>query len=242
MPDAPHLAFRWSPLVAWALVPIAALGFWPWVAAHFVALAGFGSWRIAAVALVSWPFALDVVDGGAMVFVVLAAWWAYRGSTVGTAVFLALGVLIPRPLHLPLMAWIIWRRPEWRIPFAVLFLAHAGAVVAMGWHVEWAARLLASGWDIQNVFNIGPSRIIGTLWVPVGVALGAWLTARGRLGLASLAFSPYILPQYLLWLVLEFQPRTAGPRAPLCRRAVSRCRTPRFAARPSRPGPGHRTE
>lgn len=41
------------------------------------------------------------------------------------------------------------------------------------------------------------------VWVPIGLALAAWLTWKGRLGYASLAASPYWLPYYLLFALLE---------------------------------------
>ena len=61
-------------------------------------------------------------------------------------------------------------------------------------------------------YNYGPSRFIGLLWIPIGVALAVLLTWRGRLGLASLAISPYWLPYYFLMLLLEFAP-ARQPRA-----------------------------
>ena len=46
----------------------------------------------------------------------------------------------------------------------------------------------------------------------IGLPLAAWLTWKGRLGLASLAASPYWLPYYLLMLLLELPIRTAQMR------------------------------
>jgi hypothetical protein len=39
--------------------------------------------------------------------------------------------------------------------------------------------------------------------VPIGLTLAAWLTWRGKLGLASLAASPYWLLHYFLILMLD---------------------------------------
>ena len=82
-------------------------------------------------------------------------------------------------------------------------VTHAGdpAVAA-----EWVARLLDSTADIGSDFNIGPSALIGSWWLIVGIPLGIWLTWRGRIGLAGLAVSPYVLPYYLLIGVLELVP------------------------------------
>jgi len=46
---------------------------------------------------------------------------------------------------------------------------------------------------------------MGSLWVPIGLVLAAWLTWRGRLGFASLAASPYWLPYYLFMPFLELR-------------------------------------
>ena len=68
--------------------------------------------------------------------------------------------------------------------------------------------------------DVGPARIIGAVWVPCGVALAALLTWKGRLGLASLAASPYWVPYYGVMLrLLELTPplsarRDAGPPYP----------------------------
>jgi len=205
-----HHAFRWSPLAALAFVPITAMPYVAWMAAHFAALVGFRDWRIAAAVGLSWPFAVDLLDGGVMVFVALAAYWAFAGSRWGIAAFLALTVLIPRPLMIPLAVWLLWKRPEWRIPFAVILPGHAMAVVVTGWHVEWLERLFTSGYDMDNAFNLGPSRWLGAAWIPIGLAIAAFATWRGRLGWASLAISPYHFPQYLMMLVLEVAPRGPG--------------------------------
>ncbi len=55
-------------------------------------------------------------------------------------------------------------------------------------------------------YNFGPSAWIGLAWVPIGLALAAWLTWRGRLGFASVAASPYWFGYYLLMLFLEISP------------------------------------
>lgn len=213
-----HLAFRWSPLVAWALVPITMMPFWLSALLHIPALAGFRDWRVAALAGLSWPFLVELLAGGVMIFVALAAWWAYRGSRWGTAVFLGFAILIPRPLMVPLLVWLLWHRPGWRVPFAVALLVHAGVVVLLGWHDEWIGRLLVSDLDIWNPMNIGPSRMVGAFWVPVGVLLAVILTWKGHLGWASLAISPYWLPPYLLMLVLEWPPLRRERRRMISRR------------------------
>jgi hypothetical protein len=44
---------------------------------------------------------------------------------------------------------------------------------------------------------------LGAAWVPIGLALAAYLTIRGRLGLASLAAAPYWFGYYLVFVLLE---------------------------------------
>lgn len=209
-----HLAFRWSPVAAWLFVPITIMPFAAWAALHVVALVGFRCLRLAVLIGSSWPFFLDVLDGGVMIFVALAAYWAWRRSSLGTLAFFAFALLIPRPLMVPLLVWLILKRPEWRYPFLAMALVHTMVILASGWTEAWIGRLLVSDLDIGNAFNIAPSRFLGALWIPIGFLLAAIFTWRGRLGLASVAASPYLLPPYLLMLVLENpQPPTPDPRA-----------------------------
>jgi hypothetical protein len=68
---------------------------------------------------------------------------------------------------------------------------------------QMIARLFAgSTSEIEWMFNVGPSRWLGAWWLLAGIPLAAWLTWRGRVGLASLAVSPYLLPYYLMFGVL----------------------------------------
>ena len=86
----------------------------------------------------------------------------------------------------------------------MFFVAHTILVALTGYGLEWISSLFGVGGELNSPFNYGPSALIGYFWVPIGVALAIWLTIRGRLGLASLAISPYWLPYYFLMLVLEF--------------------------------------
>ena len=115
------------------------------------------------------------------------------------------GLLIPRPLMIPVAVWLIWKRPEWRLPFATALVVHGVAVLALGWAGDWGTAMLAAGEDVAIPSNVGPSRFIGTIpWLVVGLPLAVWLTWKGRVGLASLAASPYWLPYYLLMLALDW--------------------------------------
>jgi hypothetical protein len=185
-------------------VPISLFPFWLWTALHFLAAACIGNFKLTALVLVSWPFWLDVSTGNIMVFVFLVAVWAIRGSQTAALTFLALCILVPRPLMIPLAIWLLLRNPSLRGPFAAMFAIHTVFVVASGFGGPWFVKLIASPSEIDPRFNISPSRFIGVWWVPLGLLLSIGLAARGYLGVASVAISPYVLPQYLLMLLLEF--------------------------------------
>ena len=208
-------AYHYSPFVAYAFGPLSLLGTLGWRLLHVVAALALPTWPLRVLAIASWPFWYDVEAGNILVFVVLAATWALRGSRVAIGAYLVLLLLVPRPLMLPLAAWLLWQRPEWRLPFAIGFGIHAIGVLASGWGPAWVGAMVAAGGDVANPSNLGPSRFIGSLpWLAVGLPLGAWLLWKGRLGLASLAVSPYWLPYYLLMLLLDLRPRHGQRSAP----------------------------
>lgn len=198
--------FRWSPVAAVLLIPLVSLPFWAWLAAHFAAAAALRDLRLTLLVLISWPFWQDASNGNILIFVVLAAVWTIRGSAAGAWAFGALALLVPRPLMLPLIAWQLVRRPEWRLRWGLLFFAHLMLVAMAGYGDEWVSVMLASGNEILSTYNLGPSAMLGLVWLPIGLAIAMWLTLRGRLGLASLAISPYWFPYYLQVLLLEFVP------------------------------------
>jgi len=117
----------------------------------------------------------------------------------------------------PLLAWILWRRPEWRLPFIGVAVLAVVTAIPTGYLSNWIGSLLGSGaGEISNDFNLSPSRFLGPAWLLVGVPLAGWLTLRGRVGWATMAISPYLLPYYVQMLGLEMvvpgpmQPSPAG--------------------------------
>jgi len=201
----PYYLFVWSPLAAWLFALLEPIGMWGWRLLHLLAIPLIPDRRLQLLVLLSWPFWVDLEAGNIMIFVLVAAIWALRGNTMGMLAFVTLTFLAPRPLHLPVLAWIVVTRPGWRLPIAALALVHLALVIGTGWGPDWVATVLGSGGrELDNSMNVGPSQITGAVWIPVGLALGAWLTTRGRLGWASLAVSPYWLPMYLLIGFLEF--------------------------------------
>lgn len=203
--------YQWSPLLAPAFAVVAPMGLLGWRLMHVAAALALPTWQMRMLALVSWPLWLDISVGNVGIFIVVAAAWAIRGSYAGGLIFLTLTLLIPRPLMLPVAAWLLWRCTRLRLPFVVIVGALGSATLASGLAWEWGEALLrlsggaaswsagAGGWD----FNIGPSRFVGGWWLIIGLPLAAWLTLQGRVGWASLAASPYLLPFYCLFALLE---------------------------------------
>ena len=212
-------SYRYSPLLAYFFAAVMPIGYWGWTILHFVALLALPR-RVALVAVVSFPFWQDVYNGGVMTFILVAAVAALSGSRIGTVAFLALCLLIPRPLMLPVLAWLLWKRPESRLMLVAVGIVQVMLILASGWGPAWVEALIRVGAQpVGGPADLGPARIIGMAWVPIGLALAAWLTGKGRLGLASLAASPYWLGYYGVMLLLELMPpvganREAGPPNP----------------------------
>ena len=219
--------WRYSPL----LLPVAALmvSGGPWVLgiAHLVALATLarlGVWMIWLVALSAF-FWVDLLVGNVFTFVAVAGAFAIAGSRGGALLYLLLSVLMPRPVQIPLVIWLVWRRPELRIPFALIFVVHAVGVIASGLAGPWMGSLVASMSQVSEPFALGPGRLLGAWWLVIGIPVAALMVWRGSARVAALAglvASPYLLPQHLLMGVIAVPPAPgAEPR-----QAGSRCRAP----------------
>jgi hypothetical protein len=195
--------FRYSPVAAYLFAPLGLIAPTVWRAFHVVAAFALPTWPMRLLLLASWPFAFDLQLGNVMTFVLLAAGWALRGNRIGGLVLLAFCLLFPRPLMVPIALWLLWRQPWLRWPFVWMFVVHAGLVVVSGWGAEWIGRLLASTDEIGSAFNIGPTAVVGLWWLAIGIPVGTWLLRRGRVGLAGLAISPYLLPYYLMVALLD---------------------------------------
>jgi len=126
---------------------------------------------------------------------------------------------MPRPVQLPLVAWIAWRQPWTRGILVTLVGAEVAVVIATGYAEPWLGRLLTlSDGQVAAWFNFGPSRFFGAAWMPIGACLATYLLWKGRPGWAGLAFAPYLLGQYWLFALLgRDQPvahRRPGPDRP----------------------------
>jgi hypothetical protein len=212
-----NYAFRYSPLLAYFFAAISPIGALAWRLLHVatVGALAFADRRLALITVIAWPFWFDVEAGNLTTFVFVIAAFALSGRRWAIGAYLLATLLIPRPLMLPVAAWLLWQRPEWRLPFIAMFAAHAVAILVTGWGPHWIAALADSSTEMGSALNFGPSRIIGWVWVPIGLFLATVLTIRGRLGLAALAASPYWLPYYFLFPLLELrhQPTSGATRS-----------------------------
>jgi hypothetical protein len=209
--------WRYSPL----LVPVVGLmvAGGPWVlgAAHLMAvsvLARLGDWTVWLVAFSAF-FWVDLVVGNIFTLVAVAAAFAVAGSRAGSVLYLALTLLMPRPVQIPLAIWLVWRRPELRTPFALIFVVQAVGVVASGLAGQWLGSLFGSASLTFETFSLGPGRIFGLWWVVIGIPAAALMIWRGSAAVAALAglvASPFLLPQYLLMGVIAIPRLVASAR------------------------------
>jgi hypothetical protein len=211
--DGAVYRFAWSPYAALLLTAVVPIGLAAWRIGHLALLPLTRDWRIVGLALLGYPFWLDVERGSLMTLVAVAGVGALRGGRTWTWVYLGLFILIPHPVMLPLAAWLLWHRPHLRLNFVAVLLAHLSTLGLLGLLVPWLNALLgAAAAGVADPLNLAPSRWIGAWWTPIGVPIAMLLTWRGYLGWASLAMSPYLLPYHALMLLLEFV-RPADQRA-----------------------------
>lgn len=196
--------FVWSPVAAYLLIPVVAAGYQVWFALHVGALALVGNPRVVLLVLASFPFWADTLMGNAMTFVAVAGFLAVQGSRAGAVAFLALTVLMPRPLQLPLAASLVLADRRLALAAAAMLAATGAVAIVTGYLDDWIASALPFGsGSMEHLGNVGPTALIGPAWYVIGVPLAIWLTTRRRFGLAGLALTTYVAPQYLLALLWE---------------------------------------
>lgn len=207
--------FRWSPPAAWLWVyAVEPMGPLLWRVLHVVALAVLRRPLVIAFVALSFPFWQDVKNGNIVTFVMVAAWAALAGSRWGTYAFLALAALVPRPLMLPVLAYLLWTRPWTRLPFAAMVGGVLSTSLIAGQLLPFIERLRGTGADeLMGRFDWGPSLLLGSAWLILGPILAIVFLWRRRFGLASLAAAPYWLQYYYLMLALELRP--PDPRSAL---------------------------
>ena len=214
-PQSPYAnrVFRWSVPAAWLwAVVVVPLGPLLWGTLHLVALATIRNLGVVLLAVVTYPFWWDVANGNVLTFAFVLGWHALAGRRVGVIGYALFAALVPRPLMIPVLAWLLVRYPSARWAFAAGIVTVVGSAVAGGQLGPWLERLAGiTGGEIAAVYNTGPSAVLGPAWVPIGIALGTLAWWRGRLGLASLLVSPYLIHYYGIFALLEL----AGVRRPV---------------------------
>ena len=211
--------WAWSPLAAWIIAGVVLpLGPWAWAALHFAVLPLLRDGRLLLLVVSSYPFWLDTLMANTFTFAAVTGYAAWRGSRWAAMAYLALLVLMPRPVQLPLAALLLWHDRSLWLPFTAMVGVGGVTTVASGYAMDWAEVLAAIGVAYPSPeFNLSPSRLFGPAWLLVGLPLAIWLIARKRPGWAGLAMTPYLVPQYLLILLLESDsaPSRAGQRRDL---------------------------
>lgn len=201
-------AWSYSPLLAYLFAVIAPIGYLGWSVLHVVALLAVRDRWLIAITFMSFPFWADLYNGNTMAFVFVAAAGVLRQNSAATAAYLVLCLLMPRPVMLPLLAWVLWRQPAWRTWFAALVVVNALAVLGSGHGAAWVEALLrVPGAVSVSSRDLGPAVLLGLWWLPLSAVLAGVLLIRGRIGFASVAASPYWLPQYFIMLLLELVPQ-----------------------------------
>jgi hypothetical protein len=234
------LPYRYSPLLAPLFGLLAPIGYLGWSLLHFAALLTLPR-KLALILLVSAPFWNDVYNGNTVTFAFVAAWHAlgtmpaWKSSAVaatgrsesrssnrppqstasaGIAAaipFLVLSVLIPRPMMLPVLAYILWTRREWVVPFALIAGASLLGAYLVGWLEPWVLGELRNVGRPEIKADFGPAAYIGAWWYPVALGLAAWATVRGWLGVASVLAALNLTVTYPMMLLLT-PPGTRPPR------------------------------
>jgi hypothetical protein len=204
--------WAWSPIAAWLIaVVVLPMGPWLWGASHFAALLLLPQGRLVLLAASSFPFWLDTLMANTFTFAAVTGFVAWRGNRWAAVAYLALLVLMPRPVQVPLAVLLLWRDRWLWLPFAAMVAIGVATTLASGYAADWARVLIGIGAQYPSPeFNLSPSRILGPAWLLAGIPLAIWLTWRGRPGWAGLAVSPYLVPQYLLVLLLEIHPVSRG--------------------------------
>lgn len=200
--DSAHgIPFVWSPIAAALLPLVLTLGYLPWAAVHIASVLVLRNRTLIALALLSWPFWIDLAQGNTVTFSVVASVAALRGSRPGAIAYWALLALMPRPMLIPVGVWLLWHHPWTRVPAFAIIAAHTGVVGMIGLLDDWVAAAIHYG--STNEAGVGLARLLGVWGLVLGIPIAGWLTVRGRLGWAGLVMSGYVLPQYLMILLLE---------------------------------------
>lgn len=133
--------YVWSPLMAPVMAGAVLIGYWAWLAVHVAVVLLLRNAPLIALVLVSWPFWSDAVGGNVFVFIFVAAAFAVRGSRIGAIASLALFILMPRAVQVPIALWILWTMPDLRVPAAAMIGIHSAIVLTTGLAGDWIAAM-----------------------------------------------------------------------------------------------------
>jgi hypothetical protein len=180
------------------------LGLGLWRVLHLAALLLIRDRLVIAAALLTFPFWADVINGNNLTFVFVLAWFALRDNRAAVIAFCVLAAIQPRPLLIPVLGTLLWRRVDARVAFGVAAAVVIGSALATGTLGDWIARLSAEpAYAMAQDYNKGPSRILGTAWIPIGIVLAGVALWRGWIGLSSLLISPYLHHYYIIMGLLD---------------------------------------
>ena len=196
----------WSPLAAWLMaVVVLPLGPLVWAGLHFAALLLLRETRLILIVASSYPFWMDTLMANTFTFCVVTGYAAWRGNRLAALAYLALLVLMPRPVQIPLAVLLLSRDRTLWLPFLGMLGLGVVTSVGPGYAIDWAKVLIGVGVEYPSQeFNLSPTRLLGTVWLAAGVPLAVWLAIRHLPGWSGLAMTPYLVPQYFLILILDF--------------------------------------
>lgn len=199
--------WRYSPVAVYAFLPVAPIGEAAWRLLLLAALFALPP-PLPFLGLASYPFWFALHAGNIIVLVVVVAYWALRGRGWAIGIFLGLALLVPRPLMVPIVIWLLWKHPAWRWGFGVLFALHAVAVVATGYLPAWLATLArTTEQEVAGQYNVAPSALVGIWWMLAAVPLAIVAFRAQRPALSGLLLQPYWLPYYLLVVLADQWPQ-----------------------------------
>ena len=213
-------AYRYSPLYALIGGISEPLGPWPWRAISAASLLLL-PWRVALIGAISFPFWYDLHVVNITTAMAVLAVLSLRGRSWAQVAYLIVATLIPRPLMLPVGIWIVWHRRAWW-PWLLLGLAaYVAANWMTGWLDEWIDILRSVSAGLEGKTFLGWQRWLGEWWWAVALPLAAMLSWRGRLGLASVAISPHIVPYYWIFVLLDIPGARPAGRVSTSQRAAA---------------------
>lgn len=200
-----ELPYVWSPLIAPVMAAAVAYPM-VWAFIHIAAPFLVRDLRFTGLLLVSWGFWADVAGGNTFTFSIVSGIMAWRGNRSAALVYVALLLLTPRPVLVPLAMLLLFRMPEIRLPAALLLAANI--LLVWPYASDWVFNMVE--YASVTPHDMGPRALVGFAWIPIAAAIAVLLTLRQRPGWAGLFASAYWLPQYFLMPLVELRRHASG--------------------------------